>query len=94
MQALVPVLLYIGLIIGSQAFRAVPRAHYAAVVLAIILLYTVDGGVKALVWTDTLQTAGMLDSLFAGAAANAKLGVTFDTAGIPTFRLWAPTAKS
>jgi AGZA family xanthine/uracil permease-like MFS transporter len=34
--AIVPVLLYIGLIIGAQAFRAVPRAHYAAVVLAIV----------------------------------------------------------
>jgi len=34
--AIVPVLLYIGLIIGSQAFRSVPRAHYAAVVLAIV----------------------------------------------------------
>ena len=35
----------------------------AAVVLAMILLYTVDGGVKALVWTDTLQTLGMLTGL-------------------------------
>jgi AGZA family xanthine/uracil permease-like MFS transporter len=34
--AIVPVLLYIGLVIGSQAFRAVPKAHYAAVVLAIV----------------------------------------------------------
>jgi AGZA family xanthine/uracil permease-like MFS transporter len=34
--AIVPVLLYIGLVIGSQAFRSVPRAHYAAVVLAIV----------------------------------------------------------
>ena len=30
-----------------------PFAVGAAVVLAMILLYTVDGGVKALVWTDT-----------------------------------------
>jgi len=34
--AIVPVLLYIGLVIGAQAFRSVPRAHYAAVVLAIV----------------------------------------------------------
>src|SRR3954468_24866955 len=34
--AIVPVLLYIGLVIGSQAFAAVPRAHYAAIVLAAI----------------------------------------------------------
>jgi Na+/proline symporter len=41
----------------------VPFALGAAVVLAMILLYTVEGGVKALVWTDTLQTAGMLTGL-------------------------------
>lgn len=40
-----------------------PFAAGAAVVLAMILLYTVEGGVKALVWTDTLQTAGMLTGL-------------------------------
>ncbi len=40
-----------------------PFALGAAVVLAMILLYTVEGGVKALVWTDTLQTAGMLTGL-------------------------------
>jgi AGZA family xanthine/uracil permease-like MFS transporter len=34
--AIVPILLYIGLLIGAQAFSAVPKAHYAAVVLAII----------------------------------------------------------
>jgi AGZA family xanthine/uracil permease-like MFS transporter len=34
--AIVPVLLFIGLAIGSQAFGAVPKAHYAAVVLAAI----------------------------------------------------------
>ena len=34
--AIVPVLLYIGLVIGAQAFRSVPKAHYAAVVLAIV----------------------------------------------------------
>ena len=40
-----------------------PFAVGAAVVLVMILLYTVDGGVKALVWTDTLQTLGMLTGL-------------------------------
>lgn len=34
--AIVPILLYIGLLIGAQAFRAVPRAHYVAVVIALI----------------------------------------------------------
>jgi AGZA family xanthine/uracil permease-like MFS transporter len=32
----VPILLYIGLLIGAQAFQAVPRIHAAAVVAAII----------------------------------------------------------
>jgi Na+/proline symporter len=35
----------------------------AAIVLALILLYTMEGGVKTIVWTDTLQTAGMLGGL-------------------------------
>jgi AGZA family xanthine/uracil permease-like MFS transporter len=34
--AIVPILLYIGLLIGAQAFQAVPRAHAVAVVMAII----------------------------------------------------------
>ena len=48
----------------------------------------------ALVQVTSLQTNGMLDALFAAAAANAKLGATFSAAGVPTFRVWAPTAKS
>ncbi len=47
-----------------------------------------------LVQVTSLQTGGMLDALFAAAAAPAKLGVTFSNGGVPTFRLWAPTAKS
>ena len=35
----------------------------AAIVLLMILLYTMEGGVKTIVWTDTLQTAGMLGGL-------------------------------
>ncbi|MCH7342635.1 sodium:solute symporter [Pelomonas sp. CA6] len=35
----------------------------AAVVLLMILLYTLEGGVKTIVWTDTLQTSGMLAGL-------------------------------
>ena len=34
--AIVPILLYIGLVIGAQAFASVPRAHYAAIVLAVV----------------------------------------------------------
>jgi pullulanase/glycogen debranching enzyme len=47
-----------------------------------------------LLQVTSLQTSGMLDAVFAAAAADAKLGATFNTAGVPTFRVWAPTAKS
>ena len=35
------------------------------VILAMILMYTYQGGVKTIVWTDTLQTSCMLFGLFA-----------------------------
>jgi Na+/proline symporter len=38
----------------------VPFWLSAAVILLMILLYTVEGGVRTIVFTDTLQTAGML----------------------------------
>lgn len=41
----------------------VPFWATAAVILVMILLYTYEGGVKTIVWTDTLQTAGMLTGL-------------------------------
>jgi len=60
--AIVPVLLYIGLIIGAQAFRAVPRAHYVAVVLAVIP--------NAAAWAS-----GLIDNALAAAGTNAgKVG--------------------
>jgi pullulanase/glycogen debranching enzyme len=47
-----------------------------------------------LVQITSLQMSGMLDALFASSAATSELGVSFDRAGVPTFRVWAPTAKS
>lgn len=41
-----------------------------------------------------LQTAGVLDSLFAEAAKDEALGVTWNVDGDPVFKVWAPTAKS
>ena len=38
----------------------VPFAVTAALILLMIVLYTLEGDVKTIVWTDTLQTAGML----------------------------------
>ena len=69
--AIVPVLLYIGLVIGSQAFRAVPRAHYAAVVLAIVP--------NAAAWAS-----GLIDNALAAAGSSAaKVGDTaLNNAGV------------
>jgi adenine/guanine/hypoxanthine permease len=53
--AIVPVLLFIGLVIGSQAFVAVPKAHYAAVVLAAIPSLAAWGSGMV---HDALLTAG------------------------------------
>jgi len=66
----------------------VPFALGAAVVLAMILLYTVDGGVKALVWTDTLQTAGMLTGLIVCVALLWRFDAfaQLSAAGLP--RVW------
>lgn len=47
-----------------------------------------------LVTATSLQIAGVLDDLYASAAASTNLGVTFDGAGVPTFKVWAPTAQS
>jgi Na+/proline symporter len=43
----------------------VPFWLTTVVILAMILLYTYEGGVKTIVWTDTLQTTGMVVGLLA-----------------------------
>jgi Na+/proline symporter len=43
----------------------VPFWATTLVILAMILMYTYQGGVKTIVWTDTLQTSCMLFGLFA-----------------------------
>ena len=52
-----------------------------------------DAGGKLLQVTS-LQTAGMLDDVFGAKAANATLGLSFNLRSVPTFRVWAPTAKA
>ena len=42
---------------------AIPFEATAVIILALILLYTLRGGVKTIVWTDTLQTTFMLLAL-------------------------------
>jgi AGZA family xanthine/uracil permease-like MFS transporter len=69
--AIVPILLYIGLVIGAQAFASVPRAHYAAIVLACV--------------PNIAQWAsGMVDSTLAAAGTSAaKVGISnLENAGV------------
>ncbi|MGC4000455.1 MAG: DUF3372 domain-containing protein [Anaeromyxobacter sp.] len=56
---------------------------------------TCGGSGEAPVASDgtQVQVAPVLDALYGEAARAAQLGLTFD-AGIPTFRLWAPTART
>ena len=70
-------LLFIGLVIGSQAFVAVPKAHYAAVVLAAIpsLAAWASGMIH-----DALLVAGT-SAEQVGATALANGGVLYD--GLP-----------
>ncbi|MBL8010029.1 MAG: sodium:solute symporter [Flavobacteriales bacterium] len=46
-----------------QGLGEVPFAVTAALILLMIVLYTVQGGVRTIVWTDTLQTLFMLAAL-------------------------------
>ena len=70
--AILPILLYIGALIGAQAFQTTPRAHAPAIVLALVphfaawALTLVDGTLSAAgtsaseVGLEALQTAGVL----------------------------------
>ncbi|MFP1624802.1 pullulanase-type alpha-1,6-glucosidase [Streptomyces sp. 5K101] len=52
--------------------------------------YLANGAVVA---ATGVQVAGVLDDLYAPEATKASLGATFDHKGVPTLRLWAPTAQ-
>ena len=71
--AIVPVLLYIGLVIGAQAFAVVPRAHYAAVVLAMIPNIASWGSGQV---NDALSAAGT-SAAHVGTANLANAGVHY-----------------
>jgi adenine/guanine/hypoxanthine permease len=72
--AIVPVLLYIGLVIGAQAFSAVPRAHYAAVVVAMVPNIASWGSGQV---DNALSAAGTSASKV-GETALANAGVHYD----------------
>lgn len=59
----------------------VPFVVTALVILALILLYTFEGGVKTIIYTDTLQTTGMLVGLVVCIVVIIKsLGIDFSMA--------------
>ncbi|AXA90587.1 alpha-1,6-glucosidase domain-containing protein [Massilia sp. YMA4] len=68
-------------------------ARLARVVSGQFAIAQFDGDGK-LVQVTSLQQAGMLDAVYAPLASMAQLGLTFNRQGVPTFRVWAPTAKS
>jgi AGZA family xanthine/uracil permease-like MFS transporter len=72
--AIVPILLYIGLLIGAQAFQATPRAHAAAVVAALIpnIAQWATG-----LMDNTLSAAGT-SAAQVGTDALAGAGVVYD----------------
>ncbi|WP_242043768.1 hypothetical protein, partial [Acinetobacter baumannii] len=77
----------------SLALREQDAARVASLASGQFAVAQFDEAGK-LVQVTSLQTAGMLDDAFGARAASTQLGVSFNAAGVPTFRLWAPTAKS
>ncbi len=73
LPAIVPILLYIGLLIGAQAFQEVPRAHAVAVVFAIIP--NIASWAQGLV-ANSLSAAGTTPAKL-GDAAFAQAGVVY-----------------
>jgi AGZA family xanthine/uracil permease-like MFS transporter len=74
LPAIVPILLYIGLLIGAQAFVSVPKAHAVAVVLAIIpnVASWASGQI------DNVLNAAGTSAAKVGTDALAKAGVVYD----------------
>ncbi|MGH3826613.1 MAG: regulator [Pseudonocardiaceae bacterium] len=74
LPAIVPILLYIGLLIGAQAFVSVPKAHAVAVVIAVIpnVASWASGQID-----DVLSAAGT-SATKVGIPALANAGVVYD----------------
>ncbi|NHZ36012.1 alpha-1,6-glucosidase domain-containing protein [Massilia rubra] len=82
--------------LATSTALTVPRADLAGLPAKVSGQFAIAqfDATGKLVQVTSLQTSGLLDALFAPAAANSALGATFNRAGVPTFRVWAPTAKS
>ncbi|MFC4158142.1 pullulanase-type alpha-1,6-glucosidase [Chitinimonas lacunae] len=76
---------------GATALRLPAKTDARSLLRRQLVLARFDGNGRLLDAT-ALQTAGVLDALYAEAAAEVPLGVTLEK-GHPTFRLWAPTAQ-
>ncbi|MGH3696416.1 MAG: regulator [Pseudonocardiaceae bacterium] len=74
LPAIVPILLYIGLLIGAQAFVSVPKAHAVAVVLAVIP----NVAAWATGQIDNVLTAAGTSATEVGTEALASAGVVYD----------------
>ncbi len=74
LPAIVPILLYIGLLIGAQAFISVPKAHAVAIVLAVIpnVAAWASGQID-----NALNAAGT-NATKVGSDALAEAGVVYD----------------
>jgi adenine/guanine/hypoxanthine permease len=74
LPAIVPILLYIGLLIGAQAFTSVPKAHAVAVVVAVIpnVASWATGQI------DNVLSAAGTSATKVGTDALAKAGVVYD----------------
>jgi hypothetical protein len=74
LPAIVPILLYIGLLIGAQAFTSVPQAHAVAVVVAVIpnVASWATGQI------DNVLSAASTSATKVGNDALAKAGVVYD----------------
>ena len=78
----------------ATAFAVPASLAAAAATLAREQLAVVEYSGGRAVGGTQLQSAPLLDALYARAAAPLPLGLSFDSADVPTFRLWAPTAQS
>jgi AGZA family xanthine/uracil permease-like MFS transporter len=74
LPAIVPILLYIGLLIGAQAFVSVPKAHAVAVVLAVIP----NVAAWATGQIDNVLNAAGTSATKVGREALANAGVVYD----------------
>ncbi|MGH3995354.1 MAG: regulator, partial [Pseudonocardiaceae bacterium] len=74
LPAIVPILLYIGLLIGAQAFVSVPKAHAVAVVLAVIP----NVAAWATGQIDNVLNAAGTSATTVGSDALAQAGVVYD----------------